>query len=200
MEHMPTHAEERPGYRPVSGLAVAAAALGIASALALTSPLMWVLPLVGVAVAVAALGDVGRSGVTKAGRLAAVAGLALSVGFGSQAVSAWVATRWFHAWRAEAAAGLWIDAIREGRLDDARSVCMPGTASAVDALAACSVGPFRPGACTMGRDDSQGWVVAATLADCELEIEVKPEPPIVGGPAFERWTVVRCVVVRRSPT
>ena len=76
------------GYRPVSGLAVAALIVGCVSALALVSPVFWVVPLVGAALALVAVRDVTRSGVAKAGGLAAVAGLALSLGFGAQAVTA----------------------------------------------------------------------------------------------------------------
>lgn len=70
-------------YRPVSRLAVAALAAGAVSALALTSQFAWVLPLVAIGIAVAALADVNRAGGGKAGGLAAVAGLALAVGFGA---------------------------------------------------------------------------------------------------------------------
>ncbi|MGB8854876.1 MAG: hypothetical protein WCC69_15080, partial [Pirellulales bacterium] len=118
-------ATEVSGYRPVSSLAVAALIVGCASALALVSPVFWVVPLVGAALALVAVRDVTRSGAAKAGGLAALAGLALALGFGSQAMTAAATARWLAAARAEAAAGFWLDALCDGRTDDARSMCGP---------------------------------------------------------------------------
>ena len=53
----PTESETT-GYRPVSTLAIAALVLGVLSGLALVGPFFFVVPLVAVAVAVAALADV----------------------------------------------------------------------------------------------------------------------------------------------
>lgn len=112
-------------YAPVSRLAVAAAVAGAASALALATPLLWVLPLVGMALAIAGLSDVARTG--KAGRAVALAGLALSVGFGVQAVTMkWVSRRITEG-RAAAVARLWLDAVRDDRLSDALGMLGPGT-------------------------------------------------------------------------
>lgn len=113
------------GYRPVSRLAVAAAVAGVVSSLALTTPLLWILPLVGVALAVAGLADVARAGAEKAGRTAALLGLALSVGFGAQAVTTTAISRWIMESRTTAAARSWLDAVRENRLADARSMMAP---------------------------------------------------------------------------
>ena len=110
------------GYRPVSKLAVAAAVAGILSALALMTPLLWLLPLVGVALAVAGLADVARPGAEKAGRAAALLGLALSIGFGTQAVSGKLVTRWITQRRSLAVAGAFLDAIRDDRIADVRSM------------------------------------------------------------------------------
>lgn len=113
------------GYRAVSGLAVAALFLGGLSSLALVSPLLWALPLLGVGLAAAALADVSREGAEKAGRAAALAGLALSIGFGTQAVAARFVAQRIMADRARAVAGAWLDAIRDGRLIDARGMVAP---------------------------------------------------------------------------
>jgi len=110
------------GYRPVSKLAVAAAVAGILSALALMTPLLWLLPLVGVALAVAGLADVARPGAEKAGRAAALLGLALSIGFGTQAVSGKLVTRWIAQRRSLAVAGAFLDAIRDDRIADVKSM------------------------------------------------------------------------------
>ena len=112
-------------YRPVSKLAVAAAVVGALSSLALTTPLLWILPLLGVALAVAGLADVARSGAEKAGRAAALVGLALSVGFGAQAVTTSFVSRWIMESRTRAVVNAWLDALAENRLADARSMISP---------------------------------------------------------------------------
>jgi hypothetical protein len=186
---------ERGEYRPVSRLAVAALAGGVLSALALVSPLCWVLPLVALGLAVAAIADVNRPGAPQAGGLAAVAGLALAVGFGAQAVTDAVATRWLVARRAEDTARHWIDAVRAGRLADAISVCAPravpavegrpgepgrppvvanaavekafGELAAVRAVAGCgaAAAPALTDVAAAAPEEG-GWVVRAALAAC----------------------------------
>ncbi len=115
------------GYRAVSGLAVAALVLGGLSSLALVSPMLWALPLLGAGLAAAALADVSREGAEKAGRAAALAGLALSVGFGAQAVTARFVARRIMADRARTVTAAWLDAIADGRLLDARGMVAPDT-------------------------------------------------------------------------
>jgi hypothetical protein len=117
--------ETSSGYRPVSGLAVAALVMGVLSALALTSPLLWGLPLLGVLLAVVALRDVSREGAEKAGRAAALAGLALAIGFGMQALTGRLVARWLMADRARAVTAAWLDAIRDGKLVEARGMVAP---------------------------------------------------------------------------
>ena len=114
--------DETINYRPVSKLAVAAAVLGVLSSLAITTPLLWVLPLAGTAIAVVGLADVTRSGAEKAGRAAALVGLALSVGFGVQAVTASLVTRSIMERRAQGVAHAWLDALGENRLSAAQSM------------------------------------------------------------------------------
>jgi len=112
-------------YRPVSRLAVAAVVLGVLSSLALTTPLLWILPLAGAVLALVGLADVARPGAEKAGRAAALVGLALSVGFGTQAVTASVVSRWIMEHRSRAVVHAWLDALGESRLVDARSMIAP---------------------------------------------------------------------------
>ena len=170
-----------PGYLPVSRLAVAAAGLGASSALALASPVFWVLPLVAIGIAVAALRDVGRPEAPKAGRLAAVAGLALAAGFGAQAVAAKATTRSITAARAGAAARLWLDTIHEQRLGDARSMCGFEAAGAVDAVAAC-VASDRARIMGTAAGESVGtWLVRADVGSCFIEITLEPMPAAWGG-------------------
>ena len=193
-------------YRPVSRLAVAALAAGVMAAAALVSPLGWGIPLVAIGVAVAALADVNRPGAKKAGGWAAVAGLALAVGFGAQAVTSAVVSRWLLERRAAAVARHWIDAVRAGRLADAMAVCEPrslpggephahpaAAASAADndreaafaalaavrGLAACGAEPPRVRAIEPAAETEGGWVVVASLAPCgrpELSLRLVVEP------------------------
>jgi hypothetical protein len=72
-------------YRALSGFAVAALLLGIASSVALASPLLWVVPALGCAAAGLALWSINRNPTQLTGRALAIAGLALSVLFGAAA-------------------------------------------------------------------------------------------------------------------
>lgn len=132
-------------YRPVSRLAVAAAVTGVLASLALTTPMLWIVPLVGVALAVAGLLDVARPGAEKAGRAAALVGLALSVGFGVQAVTTALVSRWIVESRVEAVVGVWLDAIRDGRLSDARRMLSPSLLPHGDSPDAAFGGPGHRG-------------------------------------------------------
>ena len=182
-------------YRPVSRLAVAAAVAGGLSSLALATPLLWILPLVGVAMAVVGLADVARPGAEKAGRLAALVGLALSVGFGAQAVTTSVVSRGIMESRTTAAVHAWLDAIGENRMADARSMIAPhllpaaaphgapghahqpgeaaGTAGAIESVPAvqsilrCGNGAARRVWCT-GPDEESGerWCARVRLNPC----------------------------------
>lgn len=185
------------GYRPVSVLAVAAAASGAVSTLALVGPVFWVVPLVGAALSWAALVDVGRPGAPKAGRLAALAGLALALGFGMQAVATAATSEWLARGRAEAAARFWLDAIAAGRRDDATGMCGPEAVPAVDRVAACtSTVPAR--ARYEGRhEESGGRVVRAMVGDCRFDVVIHVMPPRRTGEP-ERLSVTRCDAVTPS--
>jgi hypothetical protein len=115
--------ESENGYLPVSRLAVAAAVVGLASASAVANPLFLVVPIIGCGLALAALADVGREAAPKAGRLAALAGLALSLGFGFQSATHQVVSFFGARNRAVAVAEMFVVATGEGRFDDAIGMC-----------------------------------------------------------------------------
>ena len=185
------------GYRPVSALAVAAAASGAVSTLALVGPVFWVLPLVGVALSCAALVDVGRPGAPKAGRLAALAGLALAVGFGTQAVATAATSEWLARGRAVTAVRFWLAAVAAGRHDDATGMCGPDALAAVDRVAACdSAAPARV-RCRGRDEESGGRVVRVVVGDCGFDVVIHATPPRRAGEP-ERLTVVRCDAVTPS--
>ena len=198
------------GYRPVSGLAVAAAVAGLAASLAVVSPLFAMLPLVGIALAAAAIADVDRAGARKAGGWAALVGLALSIGCGAQAASSVLVSRWIGQRRAVAAASIWLEAIGDRRLADAASMCAPamftsGAAPAgAEAALAALPGVAAATACTAvaaasaTEDPSgEGWAVRLTLRSCaeapdrrpRLVVRVVPAPASGPRGPVERWTV-----------
>lgn len=183
------------GYRPVSRLAIVALALGVVSALSLVSPFFLVVPLVALAVAVVALADVERDGAEKAGRLAALAGLALATGFATQAVAAGVVARSIASSRAGAVAELFFTAVREGRVADAEAMCQPEARAAVARLAACA-GRSECRKAVAG-DDPGTWVVRIVPADpggCTARIVLAPELAEQQRRSFERWLVMACEV------
>lgn len=192
-----TDGAEVAGYRPVSVPAVAAALLGVVSAMALVSPVFWAVPIAGVAVAVAALVDVARRDAPKAGRLVALAGLGLALGFGTQAIAGAAVGEWLARGRAESAVRFWVETIAAGRLDDARSMCDGDAAPSVARLAACGAGA-TPGVRYHGRDDEFGGrVVRVTVGDCAFDVTIG----VASGPEaaeLERFSVARCAPVTPS--
>lgn len=190
---------ERTGYLPVSRLAVGAAALGLCSAVAVVSPVFLVVPLVAVAVAVAACADCDRPGAPKAGRLAALAGLALAIGFGTQAVSMLVVARAIAAGRAVAAAEIFLAAVRDGRAADAEAMCTADGRAAVATLAACGGrGVCRGG----GAGEEPGtWTVQIMPrepGDCGGRLVLAPASVVQRGGSVERWLVTACETDGRS--
>lgn len=193
-------ADAQRGYRPVSGMAVMALLAGALSAVALVSPFFWVVPLLAIGLACLGLADVGRPGAEKAGRAAALVGLAFAVGFGTQAVSAAVTSRWLVTSRARSAATLWLDALRAGRVDDARSMCVEGGVTALDQLAAriagCGDAKPRVEVVSTSDDVPDGWTVRLVLDPCAagpIDIDVVLAPSMVTRQeaAIERWMVVK---------
>lgn len=191
----PAAESEVPGYLPVSRIAVGALVLGICSALALVSPFFLVVPLVAVAVAVVGCADCDRAGAPKAGRLAALAGLALAMGFGAQAASALVVARSIAAARSVAAAEIFLEAVREGRSADAEAMCIPDARSAVASLAACGGG----GACRGGGpgDEPGTWIVRIVPTEpggCRARLVLAPAALAQREGPVEQWLVTACDV------
>ena len=112
-------------YRPVSGVAVAAAVFGVLSLAAAIHPSFFILPVLGLVFAVVALRDLAQPDSIKIGRLAARAGLALSLLFGCLGLTRSLTTTWIASRRAEQVAAGWIDAILDGRILEAHAMLMP---------------------------------------------------------------------------
>jgi hypothetical protein len=208
--------EELPEYRPVSRLAVAALAAGIASCLVLFTPLAAMLPLVAIALAVVALAEIRKSEGRVAGRWPALGGLALAVGFVAQSLATTVVEGMVAKQRATATAVTWINAIREERFDDALSVSSPGALLAIESdqhgeamdaevrresfqvlpevTAVMGCREALPRLITAERSEG-GWVVRFSLEECgvprELTLAVAPRLVVRRGHAVEEWRVDR---------
>lgn len=209
--------DEAAGYRPVSGLAVAALIAGCGSALVLFTSLAAVVPLVAIALAGAALVDLKRSAGRRVGRPLALAGLALAVGFTAQAAGGAFVERWIAGRRASATARAWIEAVGEKRFGDAIGLCSPAalpatgrdpfdpppsdaerlaafqTLPAVAAVAACGQ---TPPAVVTGRVPSgeDAWLVRVELDSCDaggeiVQLAVEPRSAARGRQPVERWLV-----------
>lgn len=222
----PPAADAAADYRPVSPLAVAALCVGCASALALVTRFAWAVPLLGAALASAALIDLGRPGSRKAGRLVALAALGLSIGFGTQAVAAALVERWIVAGRARAAATAWLDAVREGRAAEALSMSaatvLPAAPpppdaeraergeerlrrftelQAVRAVAGCAAARPRVVRASAAGTDDGGWLVDADLSPCgigdaTLRLAVVPTRDRRTTGQVERWRIAAAELVR----
>jgi hypothetical protein len=110
--------------RAISGLALAALALGLASALALAAPYFWMLPIAGVVLAVVAMVSIAREPEARIGRSAAVAGLTLSVLFGSWGVSNDLTRQQLLYQRSELYAQRWLRLVLDGELYAAHQLKM----------------------------------------------------------------------------
>jgi hypothetical protein len=119
--------DDEPLARPraISGLAWVGLVLGVAAALALTAPYMWLLPIAGVAVSIAALVSIARDPQGKIGRSAAVAGLVLSLLFGVWGISNHLARHRLLYRQSEVFATRWLQMVLDGELYAAHQLKMP---------------------------------------------------------------------------
>lgn len=204
---MTAGSDDATDYRPVSPLAVAALVLGCCSAVALVTPFAWFVPLIAGAAALVALADVSRPGAARVGRLPALAGLGLAVGFGAQAVTDTAVGRWIERSRAIATAETWLEAVHAGRLEEARSVSTPSILpaltgpepesdsaeaarfAALPAVRAAAAGSATiASAAPLGTAD-RAWVVRATIAGRETVRIIAVPRSAAKGRAVEKWTV-----------
>jgi len=203
-------------YRSISGLAVAAVAAGVLSAGCLVSPALWVVPLVAIALAVAALREIGREGSVKVGRIPAIIGLALAVGFGMQSVAYRAVNDWLVRTRAATAAREFVRAARESRFADARDMCGPTALPvrenfhalpAVALLARCPPSAAATMAAEPPPEDLPATHAFVVTVSCgpgdggveagkaRVRVVVDRDEPSDRSSGFERWSVVRHEVV-----
>lgn len=211
-------ADEFAGFRPVSGLAVAALLAGCSSALVLFTSLAAMLPLVAMLLAAVALVDLARSEGRRVGRGVALAGLALAIGFAAQAAGGFVVDRWIGGRRAAATAVAWIDAVREARIGDAVSLCGPlalpptdrdpsqpapteaeraaafQSLPAVAAVQACGEASRPKVSVRKDAADAAVWIAGVELTACGrpgevVRLRVEPRAATRGREPVERWLV-----------
>lgn len=189
--------DDENGYLPVSRLAIAAAVVGVASAAAVANPLFLVVPLLGLGLSTAALVDVSREEVPKAGRLAALTGLALSVGFGAQSTVHLGVSYAGARTRAVAVAEAFVVAAGEGRHDDAIVMCrydaLPET------IMPQSSGPLSGEA---GKEVRQKFVLMPTVAALSAcgTVEPRLEATRASGIDGEVWVVTLAVPCGEADT
>jgi len=113
------------GYRPVSGMAVAALVMGVLSIAAVFHPGFWLLPVLGTVFAVMSLRQLAQPDSLAIGRTAAIVGLGLSLFFAALTPVESMTRTWIKNRRAEHVAARWADAVLGGKILDAHSLLMP---------------------------------------------------------------------------
>jgi hypothetical protein len=98
-------------YHPLSGLAVTGMLLGLASPAAMLAPLLWVVPLAGVALSGLALWQIARRRPATVGRKMALVALAISVVFAAAAPTDWLACQRLLRREARQFAALWFETL-----------------------------------------------------------------------------------------
>lgn len=101
-------------YHPLSKLAVAGLIFGLAAPAAIVDPTLWALPPLGAALNGLALWHVARNAPVLLGRRAALAGLMLSILFGTAAPTHWFGYRWMLRREARQFAEAWFELVRRG--------------------------------------------------------------------------------------
>lgn len=153
-------APEEPEQPSVSRLAVAALVLGILSLAAVTSPVMWMLPIIAVLVSGLALRTLAARRTAQRGRALALIGLTLACFLGGFAP-----VRHFHRQRvlfaqARTCAEQWFDLIRVGRTMDAHRLQL-GYAERSDAAATLG----GPAATEMRRSQFEAFVTNSPVKE-----------------------------------
>lgn len=101
-------------YRSVSSKSVCALALGLLSTLAVTSPLLWIIPALGSIVSVLALREIRERHDILSGRNVALLGLTLSLLIGTATVSRYLTRTWWLRGEAQQVSQLWFQLLAEG--------------------------------------------------------------------------------------
>ncbi len=112
-------------YRSVSIAAVLSLVFGLLAWMAMISPLLWIVPAAGVALAAWALWSIGASDGALIGRNVALAGLALSLLFGTAAPAAAWSESWWLRREARPVAEHWLALLRDDQPHQAHQLTLP---------------------------------------------------------------------------
>jgi len=118
-----TENDQDAGYRQLSRMAIWSIPFGLASALAMVSPLLWFVPVVAVALAFGGLWQISRSNEIT-GRRLALTGLALGVLFGSWGMSWTISRRAVIERQARAHAIEWLGMMQQQKFMQAHQLSM----------------------------------------------------------------------------
>lgn len=116
---------EEVDYRSVSGKAVAGLVLGVLSATALIHPLLWFVPAAAAGFSLLALREIGREDNRLVGRVAALAGLALGLFFGTAAACGYYVRRAMAIDEARQTADMWFDKLQHDEPHRAHQLSIP---------------------------------------------------------------------------
>lgn len=120
-------------YSAVSPLAVVALVLGLASAVALSGPILWFVPVTAAAASLAAMRRIAGHESGLIGHKAAIVGLMLAVFFGTWAPVQYFSRRIVLAGQARQAAEGWLDLVKNGHFLEAHQLMLPvGDRAAAD--------------------------------------------------------------------
>ena len=127
-EHPPmsdSHDAEVAEYHPLCATAVVGLVFGLLSVAALVDPFAWLFPVIGIVLSGMALARIAWIHPELLGRKAAVAGLVLSLIFGSAGVSQWVVTRALLRRQARQFTTAWFAALAHGQPHIAHQLTEP---------------------------------------------------------------------------
>ncbi len=114
-------------YRPLSKAALLSLLMGVLSSVAVFHPVLWVVPLLGLAISLGAIWKFTQHGSEFTGRQMAIAGLLLAIVFGTAAPAKWYTSRQLIVRQSQAFADRWIELVRSGELEFASDFKMtPG--------------------------------------------------------------------------
>jgi hypothetical protein len=116
--------DDEPTYRSISVLAIVSIVIGVAAPLCMMAPLLFVLPIVGIAVALLALRGIEVSAGTLIGRKAALIGIAISVASIGAALTRTKLSEVMLSQQARGTALEWIALLQDGKVDDAFEMTM----------------------------------------------------------------------------
>lgn len=111
--------DDEPTYRSISVMALVSLLLGLTAPLCIMAPLLFALPIAGIALALMALRNIATSDGTLIGRTAALVGLALSIASICMTVTRAKVSETMLSQQARATAMEWIELLQAGNTDEA---------------------------------------------------------------------------------